>query len=143
VTKVSCVDAVGRPGENNAQSSCASDRHGHAFLGSIALAQPQAPPAGVAARPPAKSPVTARASPYRPIATVQDLMAGMIDPASKVVFKAVSSDVTADGVVETAPKNDDEWAVVRRNALMMVEGANLLMISGRHIAPPAATHYAQ
>ena len=74
------------------------------------------------------------------MATVQDLMAGIIDPASKIVFKAVSSEETANGVVETAPKNDEEWAVVRRNAVLMVEGANLLLTPGRHMAPPAAAH---
>jgi len=110
-----------------------------AFLGSVAMAQ-QGPAAGAAARPAAKPAVPASATPYRPAATVQDLMAGIIDPASKVVFKAVSSEETANGVVETAPKNDAEWAVVRHNALMMVEGANLLLMPGRHIAVPAAAH---
>jgi hypothetical protein len=110
-----------------------------AFLGSAAIAQ-QEPATGTAPRPPAKPPLTASATPFRPVATVQDLMAGIIDPASKVVFKAVSSEETANGIVETAPKNDAEWGVVRKNALMMVEGANLLLMPGRHIAPPAAAH---
>src|ERR1700754_4042872 len=92
--------------------------------GSAAIAQ-QAPP-------PAKPAVAATASASRPMATVQDLMAGIIDPSSKIVFKAVSSEETANGVVETAPKNDEEWAVVRRNAVLMVEGANLLLTPGRH-----------
>ncbi len=34
---------------------------------------------------------------------------------------AVSSEVTPTGVVETVPKNDAEWALVRRHALMMGE----------------------
>lgn len=106
------------------------------FLGIVATAQQQTAPTGA----PAKRSTTQRpsgvASAYRPVATVQDLMAGMIDPASKVVFKAVSSEVTPNGTVETAPKNEEEWTVVRRNAVMMVEGANLLMMPGRHVAPP-------
>jgi hypothetical protein len=98
------------------------------WLGGAALAQQQAPPRkpAAAARPPT-------AATYQPAATVQDLMADMIDPSSKVVFTAVSSEATATGTVEIAPKNDAEWAVVRRNALMLVEGANLLMMPGRHI----------
>jgi hypothetical protein len=109
-----------------------------AFLGSVALAQ-QAP-APAAAKPLAKPAVAGTGSATRPMATIQDLMAGIIDPASKIVFKAVSSEETDKGVVETAPKNDEEWSVVRRNAVLMVEGANLLLTPGRHIAPPAAAH---
>jgi hypothetical protein len=70
-------------------------------------------------------------------ATVQEIMAGMIDPASKAVFTAVSSEETPKGVVEKAPKNDAEWAAVRRNAVAMVEGANLLLVPGRRFAVPA------
>jgi hypothetical protein len=111
-----------------------------AFLGSVAIAQQPGPAASAAAKPPVKPAVAATASVYRPAATVQDLMSGIIDPASKVVFKAVSTEETPNGIVETAPKNDEEWAAVRKNALMMVEGANLLLMPGRHIAPPAAAH---
>jgi hypothetical protein len=110
-----------------------------ACLGSAAIAL-QAGQTHAASKPATKPPVPATASAYRPVATVQDLMAGMIDPASKVVFNAVSSEDTPNGPVETAPKNNDEWAVVRKNALMMVEGANLLLMPGRHIAVAAAAH---
>ena len=106
-----------------------------AFLGSVAIAE-QRPPANAAApQPSAKRRAPAGASAYQAVATVQDLMAGLIDPASKVVFKAVSSEDTPNGSVEKAPKDDAEWAFVRRNALFMVEGANLLLMPGRHIAP--------
>jgi hypothetical protein len=102
------------------------------LLGMVATAQQPSPTAA-----PAKAGVprqTAAAPASQAVATVQDLMVGMIDPASKLVFKAVSSEVTPTGTVETAPKNDREWAVVRRNAALMVEGANLLMMPGRHMA---------
>jgi len=42
--------------------------------------------------------------------------------------------VTPSGAVDKAPKNDEEWLDVRNKALLMVEGANLLMVPGRHIA---------
>lgn len=103
------------------------------WLGGAALAQQQAPP------PKTTAPVRQAAATYQPVATVQDLMAGVIDPASKVVFAAVSFEATVTGTVEIAPKNDAEWAVVRRNALMMVEGANLLMMPGRHITRASAS----
>jgi hypothetical protein len=67
---------------------------------------------------------------------VQDLMATMISPASKVVFDAVSSEVTPTGTVEKFPKSDAEWAAVKRQALLMVEGADLLLTPGRAFASP-------
>ena len=102
------------------------------FLGMVATAQ-QPSPTAAPAKPAVPRPAAA-ATATQAVATVQDLMVGMIDPASKLVFKAVSSEVTPTGTVETAPKNDREWAIVRRNAAMMVEGANLLTMPGRHIA---------
>jgi hypothetical protein len=105
------------------------------FLGIVATAQQTSPTAAPAKRSTPQRP-SGIASRYRPAATVQDLMAAMINPASQVVFKAVSSEETPNGTVETAPKNEQEWTVVRRSAVMMVEGANLLMMPGRHMALP-------
>jgi hypothetical protein len=103
-----------------------------ALIESVVIAG-QTPPAKPAARPAARS---APSSPYAATATVMDLMAAMIDPASKVVFGAVKSVETPAGVQEQAPQTEQEWTEVRRNALLMIEGANLLLIPGRHIAPP-------
>lgn len=68
--------------------------------------------------------------------TVQDLMATMIGPASKVVFDAVSTEVTPTGTVEKYPKTDAEWAAVTQQALAMVEGANLILTPGRAFSSP-------
>lgn len=102
-----------------------------AFLGTVAVAQQTA-----ASKPVTRAPARNGQPAYVAVATVQDLMAGMIDPASKVVFNAVSSVETSSGVQETAPQTAEEWVQVRRSALMMIEGANLLLIPGRRIAPP-------
>ena len=72
------------------------------WLGGATLAQ-QATPRKESATAPARPRTT---STYLPVATVQDLMAAVIDPSSKVVFTAVSSEATATGTVEIAPKND-------------------------------------
>lgn len=106
------------------------------FFGVVATAQQQAPPKGAPAKRPTAQRPSGVSTAYHADATVQELMVGMIDPASKVVFKAVSSEIGVNGTVETAPKNEAEWTVVRRNAVMMVEGANLLMVPGRHMALP-------
>lgn len=106
------------------------------FLGMVATAQQPALPKSAPAKPAAAVRPAGAASVYQPAATVQDLMAGVIGPASQVVFTAVSSEETPNGTKETAPQNDAEWRAVRRSALLMVEGANLLMMPGRRMALP-------
>ena len=102
-----------------------------AFLWSATVAAQSSP-----SKPHTHAAAPATASAYQALATVHDLMGAIIDPASKVVFGAVSSVDTPDGTRDKAPANAAEWEVVRRNALLLAEGANLLLIPGRHIAPP-------
>ena len=46
------------------------------------------------------------------------------------------TEVTADGIVETRPESDGDWTRLRRQAVLLVEGANLLLIEGRRVAAP-------
>ena len=73
----------------------------------------------------------ARQPAFKPVASVQQLMQATIHPASEVVFEAVGTVVSASGVEEIAPKNDEEWTNVRNNALTLAEAGNLLMIGNR------------
>ena len=72
-------------------------------------------------------------SPLKPIAGVQDIMAGMIDPAADFLWESVSTTVTKGKTVEKQPHTDQEWAEVRRQAILLAEGANLIMMDGRHV----------
>jgi len=83
---------------------------------------------GEAATPPA-----APASSLKPIAGVQDVMASMIDPAADFLWESVSTTVTRGKTVEKQPHTDEEWAEVRRQAIILTEGANLIMMDGRHV----------
>jgi hypothetical protein len=78
-------------------------------------------------------------SPLKPIAGVQDVMASMIDPAADFLWESVSTTVTRGKVVEKQPRTDQEWAEVRRQAIILAEGANLLMMDGRHVVKEGAT----
>jgi hypothetical protein len=80
----------------------------------------------------------ARLSGGRPVATVQDLMLAMVDPSSDVIFGAVSTTISVRGEETKAPKDDHEWAVVRNNALRLVEAGNLLLMPGRRVASAAS-----
>jgi hypothetical protein len=97
------------------------------YSASVASAQ-QSPPRRPSPRP----------STGRPVATVQDLMLAMVDPSSDIVFEAVSTTLSIRGEETKTPKNDHEWAVVRNNALTLLEAGNLLMMPGRRVASPAS-----
>lgn len=60
----------------------------------------------------------------------------IVIPSSQFLFDAVGTVETPSGPQEKAPKNDAEWATVRKHALLLSEAANLLMVPGRHIAGP-------
>ena len=76
---------------------------------------------------------TPAGSPLKPIAGVQDVMAGMIDPAADFLWESVSTTVEQNKTVEKQPRTDQEWAEVRRQAILLAEGANLIMMEGRHV----------
>jgi hypothetical protein len=73
---------------------------------------------------------------YKPTATVKDLMLSVVDPSADIVWLSVSTIQSEKGIVETVPRNDEEWASVRRGAIALTESANLLMVPGRQVARP-------
>ena len=81
---------------------------------------------------------TPRASTIKAVATVQDLMLALVDPNADAIFGAVATTISIRGTETKAPKNDNEWAVVRNHALTLVETGNLLKIGVRRIATPAS-----
>lgn len=66
-----------------------------------------------------------------PSATVKQLMQGLVVPASRAIYDAVSTTVTEKGTVDVFPRNDREWEVVGSHAMALVEAANLLKVGGR------------
>jgi hypothetical protein len=84
----------------------------------------------------APAPAAVEAPPFKPVASIIDLMAGQIDPAADFMWESVATVINSKGTVERAPRNDKEWAEVRRQALLLIEGANLLMMEGRVVGRP-------
>jgi hypothetical protein len=66
-----------------------------------------------------------------PVASVLELMDGIVAPAAQVVYDSVATVVDKDGVKETRPKNDREWARVAGNAAALIEASELLKMEGR------------
>ena len=63
-------------------------------------------------------------------------MRTMIDPAADAIWDAVVTESTPEGIVETRPETDGDWTRLRRQAVLLAESANLLLVEGRRIAAP-------
>jgi hypothetical protein len=72
-------------------------------------------------------------SPYRITATIQDIMDAQVDPAADAIWNSVASIITTAGVEEKQPRTDEEWEEIRLQAILVLEGANLLAMPGRQI----------
>jgi len=81
-------------------------------------------------------PPPAQESPFRPTATIQDIMDGIVDPSADGIWESVATIVSAKGTEERRPKTDEEWKVQRHNAIKLLEASNLLLMEGRHVARP-------
>ena len=66
-----------------------------------------------------------------PVATVLQVMQGIVAPASNVIYRSVSTVITAAGTVETAPKTDEDWEIVASSAAALAEGGALLLSGNR------------
>jgi hypothetical protein len=69
-------------------------------------------------------------------ATIKDIMDSMVDPSGDFLFESVAEIADERGVTEKAPRTDQEWAQVRRHALVLLEAPNLLVMEGRKVARP-------
>jgi hypothetical protein len=68
-----------------------------------------------------------------PVASVKQIMAAITGPAATAVYNSVGSVYSAEGLKETAPQTDDEWAALGAQAAALVESGNLLLVPGRAI----------
>jgi hypothetical protein len=72
---------------------------------------------------------------HRTYLTIRDLMQSIVDPSADVIWGAVGTVADNQGLRDLSPKTPEEWLEVRRAAVRLVEGANLLMMPGREAAP--------
>jgi hypothetical protein len=73
---------------------------------------------------------------YKPTFPIEEVMGHIIMPNADKLWGSVATNVTAKGVEEIVPKTEDDWEMVRNYAVTLVEGTNLLLIPGRHVAEP-------
>ncbi|MEO8256703.1 MAG: hypothetical protein ABI868_05080 [Acidobacteriota bacterium] len=72
------------------------------------------------------SPGCARPALFMPAAGVDHVMRTMVDPAANLVWAAVVTTVTVDGVQEKFPKTDEEWSGLRNAAAVLAESGQML-----------------
>jgi len=68
-----------------------------------------------------------------PVASIRQIMTGIVAPAATVVYESVATSITAKGIEETAPRNDEEWARVADSAAALAESGNLLLMGDRAV----------
>jgi cytochrome c556 len=73
--------------------------------------------------------------PPKAVVSIKEIMLSMVDPSADTLWESVSYTATPQGVIERAPKTDEDWAKVRAAAITLVETPNLLVMPGRAVAP--------
>lgn len=68
---------------------------------------------------------------YRLAATIQDLMAGQIDPSADALWDSVAIIQSSSGTEDRHPRTAAEWQAVRGRAVTLIEAGNLLRMPGR------------
>ena len=69
--------------------------------------------------------------PFKPVASVEDLMHDVVYPNVEVVWDSVGTIITEEGTNEIRPRSHEEWEAVFQSALTVAEAGNLLMMEGR------------
>lgn len=68
-----------------------------------------------------------------PVASIKQIMIGITNPAAYVLYEAVGTKSTAQGVEEIAPHTDADWAKVESAGAAVVESGNLMLTGSRAI----------
>ena len=84
--------------------------------------------------PPAQTAAVPAAPAMKPVVSVKELMRFTIDPAGDYVFDAVTWDISKKGIVETKPRNEEDWEKVKIGAVTLAEAIYLLKVP-RPFAP--------
>ena len=72
--------------------------------------------------------------PYKPVATVRELMESVVAHAAETYWGSVQVIVDETGVHERVPQTDEEWEAVWAAGLSIAESGNLLMMAPRAVA---------
>ena len=85
------------------------------------------------ARAARRAPAAVSAVAMVPVASVKQIMKGIVGPAATAVFNSVSTTVSAKGREEKAPQTDEEWEALGNSAAALVESGNLMLMGSRAV----------
>ena len=71
---------------------------------------------------------------YRPESTVREVMDSMVEPNADFLWEAVSTRSTKAGIIEKAPKTEEDWKDLREHAITLRESTNVIQIPDRSVA---------
>ena len=72
----------------------------------------------------------------RPInSSIKEIMELIIDPSANEIWQAVATVADREGIHDLFPKTQEEWLGMRRAAVRIMEGGNLLVLPDREAAP--------
>lgn len=77
------------------------------------------------------APATSEVPAPAPVASVKQIMNGIVMPNATVIYNAVGATITGTRIEEFAPKNDKEWQAVGDSAAAIVESGNMLLVGDR------------
>jgi len=63
-----------------------------------------------------------------PVASIKQIMNGIVDPAAQRIYMSVGTNSTKNGIETYGPKTDDDWAKLGNDAAAIIESGNLLLI---------------
>ena len=71
------------------------------------------------------------AIPFKLVTDHHQTMEWILDPAADLIWGSAGTIITAEGEQELHPTTDEGWEEVIRNAAILAEAGNLLMLPGR------------
>lgn len=69
--------------------------------------------------------------PFKPVVDTKTLMDAVIERQANIVWEAVGTTVTPEGIEERRPSTDEQWKAIRDAAVTIAESANLLLVPPR------------
>jgi hypothetical protein len=74
------------------------------------------------------------ATSLEPVATLQELMQSEVDASADNIWDSVETSVGPGGEEHKQPRTLEEWQEIRRNAIVLIEAANLLTVAHRPLS---------
>jgi hypothetical protein len=128
------LPSLGYPGINMSDFEVAPVRPLLGFVGTllaIVTCSTDVPP--TQGSPAARSSLAAPATGL-PVATIQELMQAEVDASADSIWDAVETTASRTGEEHKQPRTAEEWQEIRRNAIVLIEAANLLTIENRKLS---------